>query len=543
MFNILTDNLIRFKSDDGEIVSASLPEVYAALMEDDIAAFPALRPHQRHAWHAFLVQLGAMALHNAALTEPPSDADKWRNIIRALTPEFPDDEPWRLVVDDITKPAFMQPPASSDEREKDYKSKNAEDWITPDEMDSPDTAKNHALKSRSISPTELDSWIFALITGQTTDAHYLQNPAISRISGKGSRLAFSLTHSTRLGIHIRRDIVALLSRWDLIGKDCGTTLGGHPLLWTIAWDGKEQLSINELHPLYIEISRRRRLFERDGLIYARRASGNTARISGRDSLKGRTGDPWIAVNLSKDKAMTLPKSVGFTYRQIATCLDTGDWELPLLCKPMKDERASYSPMYLVARGMAPGDGQNKTGGYYERIVPISHKVKMAMSQPESDSAKDLGRIAKERVDNLGKVERVLKDAVVTFIVGGDNIYDKDRFSTKALNALRNRKEIRLWLKQLNEIVDYHFFAELQSEFEVEQKEERQTIRDKWLWNGTDGVIDHARCILSDAQNALKCQAIQRYRACANSDNLFARNISGNRSGFPDLGYTDRERRE
>ena len=60
-----------------------------------------------------------------------------------MTPGYPDDEPWQLVVDDITKPAFMQPPASSAEREKDYKSSVA----TPDELDMLVTSKNHDLKA------------------------------------------------------------------------------------------------------------------------------------------------------------------------------------------------------------------------------------------------------------------------------------------------------------------------------------------------------------------------------------------------------------
>lgn len=543
-FNLLTEDLIRYKSDDGKIVRASLPHVYAALVADIIASFPALRPHQRHAWHAFLVQLGAIAMHRAGISEPPDDADEWRRIIRALTPDYPADEPWHLVVEDITKPAFMQPPASSSEQSKEYQSnRNKEDWITPDEMDSPDTAKNHALKSRSISSMSEDSWIFALITGQTTDAHYTQNPAISRISGKGSRLAFSLTPSTRLGLHVRRDTRALLSKWDSLGEDCGTIFDGLALLWIVPWDGKKQLSLNELHPLYIEISRRRRLAIRDGILYARRASANTARIAGRDSLKGRTGDPWIPINRKNSKAMTLPKNTGFTYRQVSNCLNPKEWNLPLLCGLTEEEGVSSEPMYLVARGVAPGDGQNKTGGYYERIIPIGLKLKLAMLRRESTLAEDLGRIAKERVDDVAKVEWVLKDAIATFIIEGDDIYDKDKLNSKALQNLRNRKDLKPWLKQLNEIVDYQFFVELQAELVVEQKEERQAIRDKWLWNGTDGVIDHARRILSNAQNALKCQTVERYRACANSDILFERNMNGRRSGFPDLGYPHRQRSE
>ena len=56
MFNILMEPLIRMDAAAGLGIAASLPEIYAALMLDD-DAFSALRPHQRHAWHAFLVQL------------------------------------------------------------------------------------------------------------------------------------------------------------------------------------------------------------------------------------------------------------------------------------------------------------------------------------------------------------------------------------------------------------------------------------------------------------------------------------------------------
>ena len=59
MFNVLTEPGIRFDWTGGTHAQASLPGVYAALMDKDnpVSTFPALRPHQRHAWHAFLVQL------------------------------------------------------------------------------------------------------------------------------------------------------------------------------------------------------------------------------------------------------------------------------------------------------------------------------------------------------------------------------------------------------------------------------------------------------------------------------------------------------
>ena len=73
LLNILTEPLIRMRTREGAR-AASLPEVYAALTRDEIEAFPALRPHQRHAWHTFLVQLGVMAMREGDVSEPPETA-------------------------------------------------------------------------------------------------------------------------------------------------------------------------------------------------------------------------------------------------------------------------------------------------------------------------------------------------------------------------------------------------------------------------------------------------------------------------------------
>ena len=143
MLNILTESVMRCRRYSDRLAWTSLPEAYVALMANEVEAFPALRPHQRHAWHALLVQLGAMAMHRDGLDTPPSDAGEWRRIIQALTPDWPGDEPWQLVVDDITRPAFMQPPASSQDREKDFKNT----VTTPDDLDMLVTSKNHDLKS------------------------------------------------------------------------------------------------------------------------------------------------------------------------------------------------------------------------------------------------------------------------------------------------------------------------------------------------------------------------------------------------------------
>ena len=118
------------------------------------------------------------------------NAERWAKLIRGLTPDFPGDEPWQLVVDDITKPAFMQPPARSTERASDYKNTVS----TPDELDMLVTSKNHDLKSAVADQASVDDWIFALITLQTMEGFAgAGNYGISRMNGgMSSRPAFSL---------------------------------------------------------------------------------------------------------------------------------------------------------------------------------------------------------------------------------------------------------------------------------------------------------------------------------------------------------------
>ena len=522
MHNILTDSLIRFDQPKGARTEASLPEVYAALMADGVDAFPALRPHQRHAWHAFLVQLGTMALHQAGVSDPPDDAGEWLALIRGLTPGYPDDEPWQLVVDDIARPAFMQPPARSKEREKDYKNKIE----TPDELDMLVTSKNHDLKSAVAAQASVDDWIFALVTLQTMEGFGgAGNYGISRMNGGlGSRPAFTLApFSQSPGAHVRRDIIALLEyRPALLDNNHHYPAhGGATLLWTLPWDGTptEALQPNRLDLLYIEVCRRIRLcFDSNGYLCGIRTSSKAARIEGK-ALKGRTGDPWTPSN-SKREGLPLTLSAGgFNYKRVTEYLTSGDWERPALLSPTQSERSSSKPMQLVARAMVRGQG--KTEGYHELSIPIGYKVKMAMLS--RDGTQELGDIAKARIEQIGIVQRILSHAIQVFAARGDS----DKVSPEHRNLARP------WLNRLDEIVDARFFEDLQYEFEAETSE-RQSIRNDWLLNS---VVDSARTILYNAEDTLPCPAIHRYKARVNAEGLFQGRIRGP-NGFPELFDTE-----
>ena len=518
MRNVLNDPVIRTDMSSGSRVVASLPEVYAALMADEVDAFPALRPHQRHAWHAFLAQLGAMAMHRTGLTEPPTGADTWCSLIRGLTPDYPDDDPWQLVVDNITKPAFMQPPATSRKRENDYKTTAR----TPDQLDMLVTSKNHDLKAAVATRACADDWIFALIALQTMEGFGgVGNYGISRMNGGlGSRPAFTLTPSERWGAHVWRDITALLAYRPTLLANFPMTEDGEGLLWTTCWDGtaEESLPASRLDPLYIEVCRRIRLRNHaDGTLYGIRSTSKAARIEGKD-LKGRTGDAWVPVDKKRDNLPLTVAVGGFTYKRVTEYL-TG-WEPSALLRPTQTERNSPEPMQLVARAMVRGRG--KTEGYHERRIPLRPKTVRLLGRAEA--AQEWGEITRERVKQVDIVQRILSHAIQAFAARGD----ADKPSPK------HRALAHLWLNKLDEIVDRTFFEDLQSEFEEDDDDTRHGIRKQWLMKDKrDGVVNHARRLLRDAEDTLPCPAMYRYRARVSAEVLFESRIRGD-SGLPFL---------
>ena len=528
MFNILTERLIRMDTAAGSSEPASLPEVYAALMADKVDAFPVLRPHQRHAWHAFLVQLGALALHRAGRSEPPAAAAEWCELIRGLTPDYPNGEPWQLVVEDIEMPAFMQPQASATGKLAEYKSAVE----TPDELDMLVTSKNHDLKTAVTSSATINDWLFALITLQTTEGFGgAGNYGISRMNGGlGCRPAFTLApalepenHTVRPGLHVCRDLGALLECREQLLNDYPMYPrdGGVRLLWAQPWDGTraEAFPLSDLDPFYIEICRRIRLqADGSGTVSALRATSKAARIEAK-ALKGVTGDPWTPINKKESKSLTLPGG-GFTYKKTVDYL-SADWQSPRLFALTAAERRSPQDMLLVARGMVRGQG--KTEGYHERTVPFKKDV-LARAFGRAGGLEELGEIAGQRIDQVGKVQGILRHAVSVFAAGG---------STDSVSK-EHRARANPWANKLDEIVDTKFFDELQTEFEADDPGRRKQIRNHWLKNNDqDGVIDRAWQILRDAEESLPCPAIQRYRARVRADSVFNSRIRGP-SGLPFL---------
>ena len=538
MFNILTEDLIRYKRDDGAVIKASLPRVYAALMADDIESFPALRPHQTHAWHAFLAQLGAIATHKAGLTEPPQTSDEWLRIIPFEIPGRKTETfmelaisvyDWHLVIDDITKPAFMQPPATSEYRLPDYK----KETLTPEDLDILVISKKHDLKL-SPSGTEIDDWLFALLTTQTMGGYAGGGTyGISRMpSGYGNRPAFSTTPSTRWGIHVKRDILALLECRQEIVDDYGyPPSGGFALMWTLPWDGEKSavspISQTLLDPFYIEICRRVRLKQEKGKTLAIRASSKSRRIA---DVKGLTGDPWAPVSNKRNPNGTPPGFLGprrFDYGRVVDGLFSSDWKQPHLLRfTTFDEE--YEELLLVARGIVRGEGG--TAGYHERVIPMRRAMAESLKR-ESPEAERLKEIAEDRISQIDKVKKILRHAVATFAARGNSDFAAHRNGRPSPNDMA-----QTYVTKLDRVVDATFFSSLQDELEEVDAVSQQILRDEWLLprSGEDGVINHARAILHEAQDSLPSNEIHRYTARSRAESIFEGGIRGEKRGLPHL---------
>jgi len=175
--NLLTDPVFSVETADG-LRQFNLPALLTALGTDQVESLPGLQRHQEDAIYIFLCQLAASVLVHEKKTDPNQNEKFWCDAIRRLTGRD-DDCAWTLVVEDVNKPAFMQPsiPGNSIDRLRLVA-------CTPDEMDILPTAKNHDIKTARSSSDSPEEWVFALISLQTTAGFFGRgNYGIARMNG------------------------------------------------------------------------------------------------------------------------------------------------------------------------------------------------------------------------------------------------------------------------------------------------------------------------------------------------------------------------
>jgi CRISPR system Cascade subunit CasA len=499
MYNLLTDPIITVKLLNGSQSRVSLPETFALLEEDQIAGFARLLPHQRHPWHALCSQLACLALEGSPLPAPGEnpcllglhDADWWIEALRRLTPGYEQDEPWNLVVADIAKPAFLQPPVIDGPLADWKKTKE-----TPDNLDVLVTSKNHGVKQARMNAPAAEDWLFALVSVQTQGGYEGRGLyGIARMNGGyGTRPGFSLAAGPTPGGQWSRDTRVILENLGNLAPDIFTQ-PKRSLLWLEAWDGASSWPLRELHPLFVEICRRIRLEERGENLLARCKATACARLDGKD-FKGVMGDPWIPVHEKEGKSY----AVSLTYRNICAMLGRGEYRIPLLmrhhpCDPSAD--AAVRCRILLR-------GQGGTEGYQERIISIP--------TPKRLGQEFTGDMAADMVSMANSAEKdVLLPALKVFLRRGGG----------AVAAEKDSSAAKTWLpaciQALDRDVDEIFFPSLWAMLERQDHGENGSdVRQLWI----DTLRELSEKHFWAALRALPCAVAFRLRAEAEASRLF-----------------------
>lgn len=506
MLNILEERLVSSRFSHARVLW-SFPEVYAALVSDEILDFPALRAHQRHPLHALLVQLGALACLRAGLTEPPATAGEWRDILRGLTPDHPDDAPWHLV-SPPDRPAFLQPVVGPLNGLK-------SEIATPDGLDMLVTAKNHDLKRERMVDAGPEDWLFALVALQTSEGFLgAGNYGISRMNGGfANRPGLGLAPEGGIGRYVMRDMVRLIRmREQILDRYLQYDPQGTALLWLQPWDGTASLRPETLDPYYVEICRRVRLLEIDGKIAARAGGSKVARIATVKEAGGITGDPWTPIDKrsADHKALTVDAR-GFDYRRLSDILFGSGYEVSPLLNPADDETGDG--WVVVARALARGQG--KTEGYHERRVPIPAKVAGRMRSAALRS--DLGRLAQGRIEDSAAVRGALRFALMTLFQNGPETFaPQDPSSARRADPYLDRFQTE---------VDRDFFEKMFDEAELaEDAVAAEKKRREWLFE----LLTRARHLLRAAEAGSPRSAVRQYRASVLAWDALDRGFFGNK---------------
>jgi CRISPR system Cascade subunit CasA len=489
-YSLLDEPLIRTRlTKDGSLAHYTLPGLFVALASDVVRDFPALRPHQRHPWHAFLVQLAAMAMHHAGQSEPFASEAEWKEALLALTPSHPDGEAWYLVAPH-DKPAFMQAPVPGG-------SINGwgNDTPTPDLLDILVTSKNHDLKQGRISLAHPDDWVFTLVSIQTAAPFPGRgNYGVTRMNGgSSSRPGLGIDPPSGPGRRWLRDVrIALAGRASLVDDFKYAAAEGVGLLWLAPWDGKSAYTYASLDPFFIEICRRIRLVANGDQIKAIRTTSTGPRIAKGESKsrKGNTGDLWTPIEIAAGKSLGV-SGTGFNYKRMVELLFGSNYKKPPAQIVGNEDDAEG--LTVVARAIA--GGQSTTDGYHERRIPISPKVRRRLIVRDTD---ELAATATQRVQDIAKMRGLLWTATATLFENGTV---KDKFSDSA------KDKANIFSKPFEQAEDARFFDELNAEIESDDPDK---VRLGWYLS----MAEHAEVILRNAFDAGPRSGEQRYRARA-----------------------------
>lgn len=475
--DLLTEPLLSWRDTQRRRGMTTLPGILAKLAAGELGDYPRVRTHQFHPWSMFLPQLAAIALHRAGKKDPRVSESDWRAMLLSLTDNA--HEPWCLLVDDLSKAAFFQPPVP--EATKNWALEENWDFVDrPDEIDILVTSKAHDVKESRLDCSVPEFWVYALVTLETMQGYPGRgyNPISRMKGGYGNRPRVGLAADTSLAARFLRDVDVLLDCWASLLKR-GFSDKGVSLVWTLPWDGNKSLDAHDLSPHFIEICWRIRCFSANGIHCAYTTTTNRRCLATIEN--GDVGDPWIPVKRAGG-ALTVGSS-GFNYELLTHLLLGDDYEQAAaqVIRP-----GDSDPVLFLAAALVRGQG--KTEGLHERTLVLAGEVKRRLGQPDQRAA--LGRRAAAHVEQAKKMRsKVLFPALMALALGEKPV--EDNFYSR---------------------IDEVFFSEL---FRTLDREE-QNAQLEWELRLTEIAESEIKCVIERCTLA----DAQRYRAIAKAEALF-----------------------
>ncbi len=496
MHDLLEDPLIGIRTAAGER-HICLPELLAELAAGKVEGYTAVRAHQADPWHVFLVQIAASVLARRPAVSLPADPAYWRDGLLELADGKA--SAWRVVVEDLTQPAFLQHPLSGQtELHRDFSPKA----VTPDKLDVLVTAKDHDVKMARAAGESLQAWLYALLTYQTISG-YLGAGKFGTLrmnGGFASRPVVTLVGDPHPSRRFVEEVQRLGEMRPEVVAKYGYRLQGVALTWLVPWnrDG-HQFGLTELEPWFVEAVRPVRLVQAGENLVAYGAVSKARQIGPKSLDGGDVGDPWIPVNVDDKKkgrsALTVAGG-GWTPKLLTKLLFQQGFELTPLQTPRPGEGALWFKGSVIVRG------EGTTEGFHRFAVPVPPKARLRLLHRES--ADRLGGFAQELLRDATSAERAVGSALMALAEGGPESIDFKNPTVDAWAKAVRGKFFRGW--------EARYFPTLWRAAEVE---DAAPVRAEWQ----DGLVAQARETLRQAERSLPLPSARRYRSLVRAESV------------------------
>jgi CRISPR system Cascade subunit CasA len=415
MHDLLNDSLIGVRTAAGPSL-LSLPALIAELLRREVMEYTGLRAHQADAWHILLVQLAASVLaRDAGRAAPPADEAYWRAGLLDLADGCA--SAWHLLVENVTKPAFMQHPLVSVDDLTAFNPGKPKAQ-TPDELDVLVTAKDHDVKMARVRHDDVEAWLYALVTYQSMSGFLGRgNYGTVRMNGGfGSRCCVSLVVDSSPSARFVEELgVVTTMRPAVLAGGIGYRPRMMVTTWIRPWNREaSQCVVGELEPWFVEAVRPVRLRAVAGGMVALGATSEARQVGPKTLESGDVGDPWTPINVADKKkgrsALTVSAN-GWTPERLADLIFERGYELTPLQRPRPGMSGTT---WFVGSVLVRGQGT--TEGFHRFAVPVPAKARSWLER--AGERGKMGLFSEKLLKDAREVESTLRMALIALVEGG-----------------------------------------------------------------------------------------------------------------------------